>query len=566
MKFFKEKYNILFILLCMIIFTYGIFLINNIDFPSSTADELGYMYTGAKLNGWDWTGVMQYHPFYGIGMGIIWSPLFMIFGASYSLLYRSIVFFNVIFVLGSFLCSLYVAKELFPDWNRTVRLLTCFLLISYPCVFFYLQSALPEIILVFLFWLLLAALINVYKKAILLNYFFVAFILVVMLFFHLRTIGLLICTAFFILYFTITEKHKISYYLIFISFLILGVILWDIFKEFYYFGVESNQINTVNSSISVFEMIKSMLYHLPDLIEGIIGKLFYFFVSGNIVFFYGLFLIVKIILNKNKNLMYYISLFLFFTFMLHLILYSQQNMIEISRLDQVVYGRYMENLVSPILLIGFYEVYNRKTYIPSLFFFLLSFICFVPFVMHRMETSETLTFAIDSAVSLGLFFNYYLENYQIYVGLLKTTCVVVFLASLICTCAYLIKQKWQSYCLILIIIFCFWTGTFLTSSNSYNSNRKMLSCSMEKISSIIECENVDKIIFLKEEGEDIGNNIKYLQFALGEQSIEVIPIDSSLDSYKNCIFIFNSSSEWPVMTDRDYNILYSDRLILVKKS
>lgn len=69
--------NNLFLLLSFIYILASLLFISQSKGVGTTTDEYGYLYGAARVLGWDWSDVMQYHSFYGQGLSILWAPLFM---------------------------------------------------------------------------------------------------------------------------------------------------------------------------------------------------------------------------------------------------------------------------------------------------------------------------------------------------------------------------------------------------------------------------------------------------------------------------------------------------------
>ena len=570
----QKKDTLLVIMLILPIILVGIILVPSAKIPGTTVDEFGYLFNAANIVGWDWKELMQYHPYYGAGAGILWSPLFFLLKNSPTILYQSITIFNFALLICTYFISLYCSRKVFPDWKNKIRIISCFILIFYPCYFFYSQTALSESILYFLFWVIILSLVKIEESPNIIWSGLLAVSTCYMVIVHMRTAGIALCVAIIAVYLKRKGKLPWKNLILFGIICCIGIFAWKALQNQYFIDLGGkNDINTINTEISISGMIYSMFWHIPNLIKGIIGRCYYFMVSGNVLFFVSIVFLFKNVFKKEvlyNSVKKDLSLFLILVFTINLIAFSSQTLEDLSRLDMAVYGRYMDNIIAPILLFGFYYLTCNTEWIKyiSIYIGLIIFMTIV--VLYRMEEAISYTFAIDSAVGFGAFFNYDMSEYSIYLSLLKTICVSIFGAvafSIVLQITQYKKtkffKKFFTLCTLGIILV-YWGYLGSASIYKYNFERQALYSAYETIYNIIEEQNRDKIIYLRNDVDLYGTKAKYLQFLLANQSIEVDDLSGFdfSDLNEDTIVIANAGQDFEELYSMGYEKIWDEQLCI----
>lgn len=577
MKLWKTINNeIKLTILCIlaILFIAAIY-IPNAKIPGTTVDEFGYLFNAATLVGWDWKELMQYHPYYGMGMGILWFPLFWLLYKTPEVLYQSIVCLNFVFIIFSFCLSKYCSKKLFPKWKNELRVLACFAITFYPSNFFYSQAALSETFLYFLFWLLVALIIKTLESQRVIWAFLLGIIASYMVLVHLRTIGIAVCVGCLILFLGIKKIISWKKVLVFMAICVIGIIIWYSMKQLYFANLGGkNDINTINTEISILGMIYSMLFNIPTLVKGILGRFFYFFVSGNIFFMFGFGILIRDTyfyffrkdIAKKEQTRGIIAVFLLVTFFINLVAFSTQTLHDITRVDMAVYGRYLDNMIGPILLFGIYFVTTKKNWKKNISVYILFVILLLPIVLYRMEEAETSTFAIDSAVAFGAFFKYDTSQYSIYLSLLKLVLIVILSAlAIYFICRFFSKYKKLNCRIVSGIYICllmfYWGYLGYGSITQYNAERSNIYTAYENIKDVVEKEECSDLIYIRHT-DLYGTKAKYLQFLLSDISIQVVNYEDFLinDIQEKTLIICNAGDDISPILGDDYHKVWDETL------
>lgn len=517
--------------------------------PGTTMDEYGYMFFPAKISGWDWTEVMRYHPFYGMGSGLLWTPLFILFKGNSALIYQSILIFNG-FLLGvTFLISDACAKLLFPQWNKWLRLFSCMVIALYPAWFFYSQIASSEINLYFLFWLVFFLGIKITQNAKYRHVIMLAILLGFMVLVHLRTILIVAITVLYLLYLVLTKRLEWKKFVLFVIILCGGLIVWKLYKEMYYLNIgELNTINQTNTQFQVLGIIEGLIKNIKLAFERLGSRIYYYLVSGSLCIFCAILFLIKeskdILLKKQSNPIF---LFVLSVFLVNVVAFVIQGFGVAARLDVPVYGRYTENMIGPVLLCGLYALQNRKVVRKIAYFHIAAIIAITRSVLYQLLNAQTNIFAIDSAVSFGAFFDIYMnmDNGSIFFALLKVVCVAVFIAVVLVFCEILSNygklKKTAFYSLSILLIFgCFWVYLGREAREKFQESRESIYLTYSEIARSIDEIEKSEVIYVREEGDDCGI-IKHLQFLIEDKEIVIVDYTDDLYQLKgeNALILYN---------------------------
>lgn len=346
---------------------------------SNILDEFSYAATAAYLAGYDWTGLTSlWSYYYSYGYPLLLAPIFMIFD-NFNIIYYLVLSLNLIFLIGSFLLSIRIFRELFTDLPQWLVILGCLCINLYTSNLINVKWIWPETLIVFLFWTVAFLLLKITQKTTYFRLIVLAIILAYMYIVHQRTLVISIAA---VLYLAITfykdrdcelkiNVKKIMVFIILIACLLMIVMHMKTFfvnSMYYSSGSDKlgvNNIGGIKSSISTSLNLEG----LKLFIKGAGGKVFYFITSTIYVGCFGVLFCGKHLLKminicigkeKSKDCSFDISVF-FLLSLLGMFLLSIIFMMGggYERHDTLIYGRYMEYVYGPILLLGFYEIYHN---------------------------------------------------------------------------------------------------------------------------------------------------------------------------------------------------------------
>ena len=546
--------NISFCIMCIIcvclILAVGFFSICYCEFPSTTTDELAYLSQAARYAGLNAKDLMSYYAFYGQGISILWAVLFPIFKYNPIHIYKAIIILNCIFIIISLFISMKCGKILFPQTDKLKRMFSALVVLVYPCNFYNMQLATPECLLWLLFWCCFLC-INLYLESRKSRYVIaLSFFMSVMLIVHFRTIVFAGITILFWGGLLCIKKTKIKDLIILAGIFLLGYGGFQILKHGHYEYVEVvNSITQGNIDFNYFELLKVILGNIRSYLETILYELSYFILVGSIPFifiFKRLYGIVKLKNVYKKNELISIS-YLLILFMANLCAFSMGQVTGPARYDSVVYARYVEYLIGPIIYLGINYAINENEKIGGLKILIISAVTegIVIRIYLKMLTAENRIFAVDSAVGLGGFIGYWSKEEDVLKGLLLAYISLILILIIYNYCIDKNRQK-QVWLLALLTIF--WGSTGI-KANIYNwENREILRTEYYEVRDELEGVDNTLIVYIRdEEVMPLCIEGKYVQWAiLDKGSIAVMnrqDIEDNID--KNFTYITSHQVEIP---------------------
>lgn len=385
-----EKRFLIFVLLMLI-------CVLGIGLPKQYAvrflpDEFGYWSYAAKVLGYDWSNLVSLGMYYSFGYSLILLPIMYLFeNAVFA--YRAAIVVNAmllvisgigLYYIGNFLLEDEAGQVDFPKKSDTIfyASITAF----YPGYLFYMQVTMAEIVLMTSFIMICVMFISYIKKTSIGRLIGIILFALWMYSIHMRSVGVLIALVIAIGTFSLTKKNAKTrrHFVMLILCLLFGLLilteLKNISKEILWAtasekNLKSNDYygrwDTIVSVFTSWEQLKNFLI-------GVVGKLFYLIGATGGLFIWGMYYLIKKIKEEwhreeQKNP---IRIFLVLTTL------AAFGITAISmrsgRIDLLFYGRYMEYILAPIMLMGFWglrklEEPKKKISIVIAVIFLITF-------------------------------------------------------------------------------------------------------------------------------------------------------------------------------------------------
>lgn len=365
---FKDKYKWL-ILGCLLFL--GIMVIKDLSKLNTLYvlhDEFGYWSVAAHMAGHDWSGIAHQINYYSYGYSLFLMPLFWI-GCNPVIMYKLAIIINAIFWLLSFVLAIKCAEKLFPDINKYIRLLTVFAITLYSNNIVQTHITWSETLLYLMVWVIIWCVIKIIEKPTTLWCALLTLASVYIYQVHQRSLGVLITTILLLVLLKLCKKISWKQ---FCSVCILFVLLLSIHSL-----IKSNIMNNLwakgtlsggneySGQISKFEFIFKDIEGFISLIYSIGGKLFYLLTATFGLLFYGIYFAVSQIwydvkksgkaVIENKN--FWIYSFLIISFLGTLAISSIYT-VQTNKVWYLLYGRYNEFCIGPLLLIGVLGIYS----------------------------------------------------------------------------------------------------------------------------------------------------------------------------------------------------------------
>lgn len=515
----------------------------NLNCITIVGDEFGYWANAATFLGYDWKAVGELNPYYSFGYSFILLPILFIFETNNA--YKFAILVNIFFVIISFFLLNKILISL--KWNINVKFiyLISFAVSFYPNLYFQTLTTQSECLLYFLYCLLVYFTIKIEEEYKIVRICIFNLVLFYTYMVHMRNIGIVLVgigvQLLILSKFQIHNRKKIVWTFSIIVITLISIILTENIKAFLIQNLyQSNivaQTNTYSGQIGKLNYICS-LEGIHHLITSFLGKLYYFGVSTFLVGYVGLYEVVKKIIlqlkDRNINIVY---VFIFLSFLSQIVIDAVYMIYPTERLDTLIYGRYFEHVIGPIVGIGVLSLLNslikgtmlRKNIIYIYFMFLVTlFITYIQAIKNEIKyyyPGNAVTL-----VKIGTESQLLTDGKLVYLAgilaiLLFTLIIVAF------------SRKRFSLCILTIVLIgLVWLeyGDYVVKNTTVVNQKKV-----EEIIEVMKEIPVDCSIYFINESLGKFNHIDYVQF---------------IDKYREIKVI--SDKELSIVNPNDYVIAY----------
>ena len=567
-----NKKGILPLVLTGVIFLFSIRNIMSLSQIRVLNDEFGYWGIAAYFSGRDWSEIMSTVPFYSCGYSLLLVPLFLL-KASPFIMYKLAILLNAVLLSLSFLIAIACGKKLFKRVSSEIIVISCFVLTMYTNNIVQSQIAWSETLLYFLFWLLTFLMLKFLESDKIKYLIFFAIILGYTYMVHQRSIGIVFASSIFFVILCFLKKIKIKKILIFLL-LVLGIFLvQSLVKDdlYTYLWDLENMLSgndypeRINKLSSIFSIAG-----IKVLIKSTAGKIFYLLVSTFFIAGWGGIRLFKesicfLDVKKREDSLIFLFIFLAILANIGVAIVGTYTPVFEERIDYTIYGRYMEATIGPLLLCGFIDIY-QKSRKELLFLGQIMVLLLSGWIVNRVFSYSEPNF--NAYVSVGVYRFFSGEWSQI--NLAYYIICSSLLISLITYILFSIEKKKQIFYLLGITLI---LGMWIKNGNlvindviipgqekiyAYTTPIYELVRKEERDIYYIQC---DKSNHEKEECVDYNSNqMKYLQYTLGEYSIKKIEYNQihKLNNKPKYFIVLNDSEIYPDMLDKFSEILQTD--------
>ncbi len=543
------------LIFCMILLAINLYGFNKRYIPWFT-DEIGYWASAALIRGYNWKEVMSTGGYYGFGYGLILS---LIIGISdMRLKFYCAQFINIIFVLTIYILIVSTLKRFLKDSNGIEIAGICFSCMCYPYFQVYTRFSMSEIVLTCIYIFSVYALLRFYESRKLGWGIMIVICTFFMFSIHLRSLVVVISLLITLIYMLVNEVEKVSRRKI--IFCILGCVamlfvVWNIknyvVHNLYTLPQHGNYdiggLNKGNNNFSSYFWILSNLFK-KDILKSVVisfeGKVFYILAGSFTLLFLSSRWVLRRIFSKGTSqnpILVYILLGFWGEVALTII-----SMSGVARFDNLLYGRYYEAFMLPLLCIGVYVLYNGL-YKPIFCIANIAFMLILSVDLYHYIRDKDFNESIDMQISAVPGWNIacFAENRELYTVsiALVATCVIILLLILI--------KKNRKKILPFLTILWILLGQICLKNNAYNGY-----WTADKLQeTAIAIHDMDEKIFyllpdeLKDSKGASWRDMLYLQYMLvdkklyviNEQGIqdvnkdEVIVIEKNIPNYENYV-------------------------------
>ncbi|MCH5248449.1 MAG: hypothetical protein J1E98_00885 [Lachnospiraceae bacterium] len=528
----------------------------------------GFCYWGiaATMSGYDWTDLISASAYYSYGYSLILIPLFLLhrLGISMTIIYRLAIVMNACFLSGCYLMALYMIKELFKDIPDGLKYIISLFVTLYIGNTAQMGLAWTETFLLFMFWCIVVLMYRFIKKPGYLNVLGLAAATAWLFAIHMRSMGVVIAVCmilacYFISRFKEIDKKYIFYAIaVFAVFFCVMILLKNYVSTYIYAGTADKSVNNVQANVNRLGSLLN-IRGLMDIAVSFIGKLYYFtsatFIMGMVGVFTSLFFLLSGLIKKIKTGKWnkweskeWMTCFVLLSFLAEIGIEAIFKIAPYFRTieatlynDTVVFGRYSDFVVGPMLILGVWTVYHlREHYYEVIAGILMAILSTVVVQLlynvnaFRMGI-DTIGFRFASVPWLAIIADGHKIDFAYYVMMISIGVLIV-----ICLIRLLSQYKWHSFGAMLMCIALMWAVLGAMKGAEYTASKVSKEKTVDTVAHMIEAVDNSLPVYLF---GTPNTEVKILQWLLADRSIRVCSIEeiSDIDT-ENSIILVNSSN------------------------
>lgn len=520
-------------------------------------DESGYWSAAAYLLGFDWSDLSEYNLYYSYGYGFLLAVIMKFFSQKY--IYIFAVVLNAILLLLEMLVVNYCLKRLATRLSMEFRVAISFVVIIYPYNIFYAHLTVSEVLLSFLFVISIAVIIKMLDTekcywsavfAVLIGFMYMV---------HQRSIGIIISAVMMLVCTACMKKKKFYNLIIFVVTLLVIMILGQMIKHGYVKAWFSNnsqaaELNDYSGQTSKIAFLFSG-NGVISLLYSVIGKWFGICSSTCLFVSYGLFGILKDIFvgfkNRSKiSTVFFVEIYCLLSFLavfgVSCIFFIQPE----GYADYLVYTRYMEMTIIPILFYGIYRVLQKDVIIKEMVANVIILSIFAAMVANRAAAVGLTDYVGQANVAI---WDMYKDGMSV-TSFLGQVCIRTIFVAIIVQILSVWNRKF-----ILLILSCLWIGISISAYEKDYSARN--ANDIKDISmAILEEGEMDTLYYYVGKEENATVTAFYLQLMEPERKITVLKTwDEVTEVPKGSYILINGTDDIVFNDFSDYNIIKSSK-------
>lgn len=552
-KFYIQKEYLVHICAVLTIFLLCCINIRSLDHISIIEDEFGYWSLAASVAGYDWKDLIVETSYYSWGYSLWLIPI-AVFLPTPELWYKAAVLLNVLFLCCAYFLCNYCGRKLFPDKSKILIGLVSLVTTLYPGNIVYAQLSWTENLKYLLMWVMTCLVMELDEKFTLKKYIMFAIAAVYSYTVHASNLGLVLAGILCLGLILLKHKKSIWYLLLYIGLMVIGYKVCDMIKGYQLAALYDNSLasNENNLSVNVTTTVRyaqRIVSQMKMFVASLGGKYIYLLIGTGLTLPIVIVRLVKELIEdvSQKSLFANRSIsrwwcILALGFMGGLCAIA--TMTWGGRKDLIVYGRYMESAVGPVLFLGImYAIFLVHEARLGLEIAVLSCMAGI-FAVYFCASIADGGYNLICIPVIAAFFHA-IPGDEKYVFLCMTVILSVLAAVLLLS--LLIKSQ-KRKAGIIIIVFGILFGTMGYQASLYQVSFKNSVDSMtvplrEKISE----EYADRELYFVKNSEidPYSMEPKYFQFLIPDRPIHVVTVDdlAELKGQKALILINNGDND-----------------------
>lgn len=508
----------------------GCLNIRKLDYIHIINDEFGYWMYAASVAGYDWKELISSTPYYSWGYSLWLIPIVFLLPTP-KLWYKSAIFLNVLFLFITFICCYKVGKRLFPKAGNLLVGVVSVIVVLYPGNILQTQHAWSEILLVCCTWVATYLIISLEDDFSMMRFIAVIVVLVYMFAVHNRSIGSVAAGVICLGLILVKHKKGIGHWVILILGMMAGYLIVNQVKAYCLDLLWSNSTQSSLNNVSInVETITSYGSRITSqglkMLGSLSGKAFYLAVGSALTLPLAVICVCRSLISniRQKHLFdgYAVGkLWCYLGLALQWGICALAMNDWVGRKDLLVYGRYMENAIGPVLLLGImYVVIENRKFVQKVLVITFAVCIIGIYPVYYCVSHAQGTFNVLCSPIVGAYAKTWEDERQVF--LVLGIAVVGIFAVLE------IALRMQSFrrraAVTLTVIGIFYLFTVFLLNKWLVSSRDSVMRSSVPLAEIITEQYEDRSLYFIQNNEiDFYNmNPKYLQFIIPERTIHVI--------------------------------------------
>lgn len=345
---------------------------------SVIGDEFGYWSAAAFVLNKPWHSLAATNNYYGWGYGLILAPILHIFSGNPVFMYQTAIMVNAAMLCVMLLIIYMCTCRILNDKNKVSAALISGIIILFPSNIFAVYNTMPEIVLQLLYWFMTWIVLLITEKRNTASsggrnqklYILLMLIAVYGFGTHQRTVGLIIAVVLCWLYDILANREKLAVNTIVFFFVLVFLLLAVfIFKSFYmdwlYGGLKDGGTGDAGLA-NDFSGMASKLFEgflgnrVVGILKSAIGKAWYSLISSALFVGAGLAVCLKKTRREKKEKrLPYIFILLGWLQAVGIAAIAMPQAFE-TRTDILIYGRYIEYTIGPLMMLGLAGMCEKK--------------------------------------------------------------------------------------------------------------------------------------------------------------------------------------------------------------
>ena len=565
----KRKEYILYSIFSIILLSIILFRLYNLKGIQHAYDESGYWTAAAYFLGFDWSNLTEFNLYYSYGYGILLAVLMKILPFKY--LYQGAIIINGILLVVEFYLINYCIEKLCSDLKTEIRILISFAIIVYPYNMFYAHLTVSEVFLVFLYILSIAVFIKMTESSNWILRVCFAMIIGFMYMVHQRCIGITLAAIMAIIVMSVLKKEKVSNLIIFIGILGVILILAEAIKNGYvnaWFnsnlqGASLNDYSGQASKVSKLFSVQGII----SFIFSIIGKWFGICCSTMMLVSLGVWGILKDIYvemkecnRKNWGRETYIKIYCLLCFLacfgINCIFFIDPQ----NYADYLIYTRYTETAVLPIIFYGTYRLINRNVNFREVTINVIILIVSGCMVINRAENLGLTSYVGQGNIAIWDLYNDGM-NVATFIGKVLSRTLIIFIIFFAISIF-----KWKKE-VILIIMSVFWLSVSVNAyQKDYNTRKANDINNIAKI--INDTDKTNPLYYYIGQEKNATVAAFYLQLMDADRKITILKSWEDVENIPDGSYILTNGISDITLKEKDNYIIIdkSRRYALIEKN